>query len=311
MLVIGVGGQVLSGQKAKTTENTMRLITLAIDQFKQENPLRQLYDNPQFRSPAGELIGSTFGPYPPYQLAGAGAPGSLQSARYVPAILEPDHRLARGQSTTMQVPDTLARRLALDMSGAQNPNISNYVKFAPPPPNPRDMPSHDDNRALYAYFAAFSPGVLEQIPDQAVEPLVPGTAEFINPTGAGFGQNEESRVDVFGFHDAWGVPFDYMLYVKLEQRAPRDGGQVRWMVVDRIPVLRSRGVEKEVAEGGVESPDNWIFSQPLPLPLADVDPQRGILHGSGQEDFGWARAVPLREDYQTNSDEYTPYIPEP
>lgn len=267
-VLVAVAVKVHSGQKASATRNTMRLIRLAIDQFAEENPLQVRYDNPRARD-GSVIVGKTFGPFPPYQLARHGH----NSVSYA---LEPNPPTA----------NSLSERLFADL-GNQTGSIGDWVDLN----QEGEYAEHDDNRALYTYFAAFSSGVLSQIPDTAMERLVPDDLECINPGGAGTGSNAEGRVDVLGFVDAWGVPFDYFLQVKLEYGILPDGVTQGWRVTDRVPVLRSRGVAKEVVGTANDLPGEWIFSEPLPQPVANVNLRTGAFLSSGSNANGWARAV--------------------
>ena len=61
-------------------------------------------------------------------------------------------------------------------------------------------------------------------------------------------------------------------------------------VTDRVPVLRSRGVTKEVLGSPKDEGERWIYSQPFPTPPADVDPDNGALNAQNTASNGWARA---------------------
>ena len=70
-----------------------------------------------------------------------------------------------------------------------------------------------DNRALYCYLAAFTPGVLDQIPDSAKKPLrraasasagSTDTTEMIDPDGGLLDRPGPRAFDVLGIYDAWG-----------------------------------------------------------------------------------------------------------
>jgi prepilin-type N-terminal cleavage/methylation domain-containing protein len=305
-LLLLVGGRVLNNQKRTTTQNTMRLTEMAIDQFKTTDPLQNLYDNPKlgFGSGASAVtVGRTFGPYPPYQLAnaGTGAADVLELGTY---------------ATAQQIAESLGARLTRDLSGQ-----------TPPPTEPNDWVDieqgnnrNDDIRALYCYLAAYTPGVLSQIPDSAKlrlpdrSPTDPHL-ERINPTGRGTNPVGEGAIDVFGIYDAWGVPLDYFLQVKLEYKVGPDDS-LHWIVTDRMPVLRSLGITKEEAAaeaGGTDEldPQKWIFSQPFPQPefnRTGIDAVTGQISSTNANDGGWVRVLAGNGTDDTTWDSYK-YVP--
>ena len=264
-----VGSRVLRGQKVNLTLATMRGVKLAIDQFATEDPLAGIYNR---------KAGPTFGPYPPYQVGGA--PGS-QPPTNVRSAVEPP---------TPPAPMTLAQRLTWDLSGTRTggANVS-WVRL----------------NEMYAYLRVFSAGTLALITPAALQPLDPNVPEFVNPRGSGTTSGAAGVLDVLGIHDAWGVPLDYFLYVKLEFTLPPAGSgaqlnQAQWRVVERVPVLRSRGIQREVYDnwlnaGATGAPpdgrDTWIFSDSLPAPVAQVGWNNGGLPPGGPANAGWARAV--------------------
>ncbi|MCK4341273.1 MAG: type II secretion system protein [Phycisphaerae bacterium] len=298
-----VGGKVFHSQKIKLTETIMKNTAMAIEQFAEENPLRAVYGLKEGPGPDGSWGGfddacTTFGPYPPYQLA-----GNAIVLNSVPEVLEPNHPLFHNLSPPF--PSTLPLRLARDLSGKSSQNLQDWVWAIPV--DDRD----NDIRALYTYLSVYSPGVLSQVPPDRIKPLA-DTPEYVNPTGAGPAPGEfgSTWVDVFGIHDAWDVPLDYFLYVKLEwgRRAdsdPNPGGV--WRVVDRRPVLRSRGVTREAHEVWLEEwqgnlnappPDSaktWLFSEAFPSPPANPRNvnfwRTGIIDTHATRQNGWARAL--------------------
>jgi len=283
-----VGGKVLRGQKVNQTLATMRSVRLAIDQFATENPLGSIYGRVD---PVSGQKG-TFGPFPPYQLR----PPSVHT---LPQVIEP----------ATERPGTLAQRLTWDLSGnRQGSANSSWVLV-----NQSQQQRHnDDIRALYTYLRVYSPETLSQVPAAALARLRDKQAdkpagEFVNPSGGGTTAGTAGLLDVFGIHDAWDVPLDYFLYVKLEWTLPRTGGSGVWRVVERVPVLRSRGIKREVYDVWVEqlrsdpnavpldSNATWILSDPLPAPPARQNDgtfwQSGGLAGGATNQNGWARAI--------------------
>jgi prepilin-type N-terminal cleavage/methylation domain-containing protein len=270
-----VGSRVLTLQKVRYTEAIMRNVTMAIDQFAAANPLRTLYDV------EGIWRTRTFGAYPPYQVKPSGVSYALESRHAI-----------TGESP----PASLAARLQTDFSGqASNGGNAAWVALR------TNDPANDDNRALYAYLRAYNPGVLSQVPADALKPLDaraaagdPNYAERVNPTGNGTTPDSPGAFDVLGFHDAWGVPLDYFLYVRLEYgMKPAELPVYGFFVTDRRPCLRSRGITREAFDTGLADARRWIFSEPFPAPAsAAVDGKTGNVGGGANSSRnGWARAV--------------------
>ncbi|MEW6197369.1 MAG: type II secretion system protein [Planctomycetota bacterium] len=275
-----VGSRVLRGQKVNLTLATMRGVKLAIDQFATEDPLGGIYNR---------KAGPTFGPYPPYQLAGGlGTSPTPTNVREAVELADPVQ------------PGTLLNRLWRDL-GNRRGNVADWVQL-----NQQPAQTHNnDIRALYTYLRVCSAGTLAQITPAALQPLDPNTPEFVNPRGSGTTSGTTGVLDVLGIHDAWGVPLDYFLYVKLEWSLPPAGsgaalGTAQWRVVERVPVLRSRGIQREVYDnwlnaGATGTPpdgrDTWIFSDAFPAPAAQVAWNNGTLPAGAASNAGWARAV--------------------
>ncbi len=267
-----VGGRVIRVQKKRGTEQTMRAIVLLLDQHKEQNPLRQYYDMPGWQS---------FGPYPPYQLA--------RPTSTVPSVWT----ILDGNPPGAPPRNDLGDRLSRDLGNAGNaPNP--WVSFS-------GSDDDDDIRALYTYLRIYCASSLSQVPQEAIKPI--GDARYVNPTGKGTNLGTNGLIDVLGFVDAWGVPLDYFLYVKIEWTASATG-QAAWRVTDRVAVLRSRGVSKEEADHKTDKKDDWIFSASFPSPEANgpytgaSDPQRlqfardGVLPAKGTpRQGGWVRAI--------------------
>jgi len=151
----------------------------------------------------------------------------------------------------------------------------------------------------------YANSVLTQVPASALKPLS-ATPEYVNPAGTGASAGVAGAVDVLGIHDAWGVPMDYFLYVKLEL------GMTGWTVTQRVPVLRSLGISKDVYDvarpAGTLSDykQDWIFSDPFPSPAAAVNNANGGLPGAGNgSSSGWARA---KAGWATGQEDYD-YVP--
>jgi len=290
--IVGVANVAIHNQKVRNTRAIMKNVTLALDQFKEEDPLRLVYNG---KNP-------TFGPYPPYQLANAPDTANQNSLVY---NLEGNPPGPLG--------NLLANRFGRDFLNNDRPPIA-LVDID----RADRQRTNDDIRALYTYLKILMPSALAQVPDSALKPLNPQYHEFVNPTGDTSNRQAEQRI--LGIHDAWGVPLDYLLYVKLEWRIrpdPNTGTEVPGVkIVDRVPVLRSRGISRDVYdvqqqalqnnEQPVVDASKWIFSAAFPSPPASPPNMNfwedGIFDGD-QDDNGWARAVGLAEDYS--------YVPGP
>ena len=298
-LVTVVGVKVAYAHKVQVTRNTMRLTRLAIDQFKEADPLRNIYNRPEGIEPSGYVV-PTFGPFPPYPLAfqetGNSAPGTVSFA------LEPNHPLLLAGFG-----DSLQLRLARDLSGSTGTiNKSDWASASLDPLDNPGSPRPDDPRsstgairALYAYLKLYAPDALEQIPEAARKPVDPNAynAEYMNPSGSGVLAGNPRRVDVLGINDAWGAPLDYFLCVKLEYKARIGAATPGWQVVDRVPMLWSHGVQREQyfdEYAGKDKPDSnkWLFSEDFPSPAARCANKRtAALSGTAPATAGWARAL--------------------
>jgi prepilin-type N-terminal cleavage/methylation domain-containing protein len=280
-----IGTKVAYQHRVTLTQATMRNVKMAIDQFAELDPLRSIYD----RKGA-----ATFGPYPPYMLAGGGGSAPPNT---VAQALEPP--ISYGAFDYV-----LNDRLHRDLNNREG----NYADWAG-----LRTDHNDDIRALHAYLRLYASDVLSQVPQTAMRRLPldandptrpPGPPEYVNPTGMGTATNSPGpgAIDVLGIYDAWNVPLDYFLYVKLENTM--DG----WQVTQRIPVLRSWGItaeEYKAERAGTDAldPDQWIFSDPFPSPAAaGVIKATGALSGTGAAASGWARAM-------GNGDESLGYVP--
>ncbi len=282
-----VGTRVMHSQRVKLTETIMKNTTMAIEQFTELNPLRGIYDR------RGE---ATFGKFPPYQLENDGAFGEME----VPGIVEPVSR---------PNPYQLRQRVYRDLSGGEQTGINNWVGT-----DYGDQGSGDEDiRALYTYLKVYVPDALASVPDTALKPLK-DVPEFVNPTGAGTTAGTTGLMDVLGIHDAWGVPLDYMLYARIELRPDPDVvDDTVYQAVDRIPALRSRGIEREVydvlkAEDALGTRrEEWMFSAELPQPRADKNSaglrENGVFQYKHSEQSGWVRVKAANEDYG--------YLPDP
>jgi prepilin-type N-terminal cleavage/methylation domain-containing protein len=275
-----VGAKVMNAHKVKATENTLRSVKMAIDEFATLNPLASIYDQKDSNK--------TFGPYPPYML------DPNCSGTCVSWIVEDPNSLTGSA--------VLTNRLHRDMANRQG-NFSDWVNIQGPDEN-------DDIRALYTYLELYTPDTLTQLPKDVVKPLGT-TPEFVNPTGAGTAPGSTGLVDVLGIYDAWGVPLNYFLYVKLEWTFDPVLGE-QWIIADRVPVVMSHGHTKEehVAEpagGGEHELEAWILSDPFPSPAAGGQPSsatyaalksNGTLPLPGSSALaGWARAKAAGDEY--------------
>lgn len=306
-LVTAVASKAIGQQKQRNTQQIMQNVSLALEQFASENPLRAVYDRRGLES---------FGKYPPYQLYGGNPTGNSWTVR---KLVEPDLS-AQGEAIP---PAYLSNRLWRDL-GNNTRSEDNWVVIATPPGAVSYPDAHDDNRALYAYLKVFSPGSMNLIAENVIKPLYPqldpDDRSYVNPKGDGTQPGDDGCLDVLGIHDAWGVPLDYMLYVKCEWRLPVGGTNPRFVITERRPVLRSRGIKREVYDAWVQSdpaapmnramnvspPEKWIFSEEFPQPwlgppdeedLSNDFLKHGEIDFTGTQCNGWVRAVALEEDY--------------
>jgi len=287
-LIVTVAGRAQYNQKVQNTRATMKNVELAIEQFATENPLRLLYDGKTNR---------TFGPYPPYQVFGD--TGQPPPPWTVAALLDgsgPGGRRGR-----------LWHRLARDLGCPSDGVRNNYRDWVQMDEGSDFERANDDIRALAAYLAVFSPGAFAQIPPSALQPLVRDpvnlpVGEFVSTSGtARSGQTGDpniltARRQILGIHDAWGVPLDYFLYVRIEFTSSG------YRVMDRVPVLRSLGIEREAynllrkpgADPRPSDPRKWIFSREMPAPYAGFFEDTGRHNANeypGTQANGWVRAV--------------------
>lgn len=267
-----VGNKVMHSQRVHATEATMHATMMAIDQFKAEDPLANIYDRKGERS---------FGPYPPYQVTDSGVANVLggNATRSLSLRLQDDLRISSGGVKILDV--------------------------SPDPDDPNR--TNDDIRALYAYLAVYAAGTLNQVPEGVRKPLpLPNPFAFQEgeylQTGSG---GALDRTPVLGIYDQWGVPLDYFLYVKVEYTASMYGAGYSWRVTDRIPVLRSRGVAKDVADANGDTAEDWVFSSECPTPIARAVSDSGKVIGMDPEEGGWVRAVPAG-DYDLDKFNFLP-----
>lgn len=299
-LIVTIASRAQYNQKVQNTRATMKNVELAIEQFATENPLRLVYDRKTDR---------TFGPYPPYQVA-----GDVTAPNTVASLLD--------RSRPPDKDGRLWHRLARDL-GCSDPK-GKWGDWVVMDTDQRSMERlNDDVRALSTYLAVFSPGAFTQIPESSLQPLARDpinlpNGEFVSTSGtARSGQTNDpdiltARKQILGIHDAWGVPLDYFLYLKVQW----SHSDRRFHVVDRAPVLRSLGIEREafdlLRKSGAErlsDPRKWIFSREMPAPYMPVTDLYGTLRMPLEKDDqqeGWLRAVATgpvqfpfegREDY--------------
>jgi len=297
-LIAAVAAHVLAAQKEHVTKSVMQTIGTAIDQFATEDPLKLIYNRPK---------DPTFGPYPPYVLHADGTdPISVAGA------LEP-------RTNPRQFPrwDSLEERFGRDfrnvtgrgqMPGTESIKLDSDIAARRPAPA-------DDNRALYTYLRAYVPEGLNQLSERHIQkfPHAVGTfdeGEFVKRQDQSGGLLEFGTLEVLGFRDAWGVPFDYFLYVKLD--VGRDSSNnTKLIVTKRVPVLRSLGISREQFDALVADADNqwdrfkpnpesWILSSEMPAPAANIDHETGGFRGdlTRNEGLGWAQARGRNEDYK-------------
>lgn len=310
-LIALTGTGVYQSLRRTQTQQTFRNIGVAIEMFSATSPLRHIYDRPTRIGGAAR----SFAGLPPYQ-------PKTQTAGSVGGLFEPiTYQFAR--------PTTLAQRLTRDLSGgtgAVGPNGDlNWVRLSTSPAEA----VNDDIRSLYSYLRVYEPGGITQIPEQAIKPFPrrsdntdeavrsPGSAAIaFDPAG-----HNRDWVEVRQFVDAWGVPLDYLVYVKFEPGVISDMGgaglpiRIGWRVTDRKYVLRSHGVSQERYQERLRRPNTavWddaiaIYSSTLPTPYATV--QGGVLAAQVNDlNGGWVRLPSLGDP--PNYYGYLPGVPNP
>lgn len=287
-MITVVAGHVVRNQKVALTQTIQQNTIIAIEEFATIDPLKARYNA------GGSGVRPTFGPYPPYTLFGDGSNNQL-----VNDVLEPD---------TPPRPSSLEERLAGDLYGS-----ADVVELED------NDPANDDMRSLYSYLKVKNPDGLARIPDAYLKSMTddPQNEDLIDPDA---GENESRNAfSILGIHDAWGVPMDYFLYVKLEAAVDKRGTQF-WKVVDRRPVLRSLGISRDEYEalrkGQLTELDNskWIFSEPFPSPNAGGGDnsfwETGNLGPPDLTHNGWARAIPAG-DARRGGDMVFGFLPNP
>jgi prepilin-type N-terminal cleavage/methylation domain-containing protein len=281
-MIVVVAGKVLRNQKVALTRSIQQSALMAIEQFATIDPLKAQYNTSQ-----GLNVRPTFGAYPPYPLDAISGPTTLVSA------LEPGPVR----------PNDLETRLKRDLFTASGATVDLDN-------DPEDLINHD-MRSLFTYLHTKAPATLAQVSDRYLTRMSQDTTkDIVRPNGAA---NDPTSFDVMGIHDAWGVPMDYMLYVKVAAQE-NARGIPQWVVVDRKPVLRSLGIDREhydamraAIAAGTSFPldaNDWIFSEDLPAPEAGgpyANPSaRQTFWSTGQlgpagpgasPKNGWARAV--------------------
>ncbi|MEP0847191.1 MAG: prepilin-type N-terminal cleavage/methylation domain-containing protein [Phycisphaerae bacterium] len=298
LIVTGVSAAV-GAQKRAYTQQILRSTALAAERFAEDNPLRMVYD---------KRDGATFGPYPPYQLDRNSVVNVRPNvARIVSGLT------ANSTPWAINVEQKLLFRLARDLLGYTGGSPSaEEVSYTDMTDDNSPARRDDDNRALYTYLRALTPDAVAQVPANAIQPLTypkvlidpanqpPVLAEFVNTGDLSVAAPELSRTEILGIHDAWGVPLDYMLYVKIEW----DVNIAAYRVTERRPAFRSRGVAREQYDLWLQDPagtnalfnqpQNWLWSEPLPRPYLDIeDPLAGTIHAENPPSIanGWSRAA--------------------
>lgn len=288
-LIAGGAAIMFRQQKQAATRSVMGSVMFAIEQFQQADPLRTIYN---------QRDRATFGNLPPLTLANHSVNGSVAN------LITRDDNLAGDNGA-------LANRLHRDLGGRQG-NVNDWVRIY------EQDARHHDIRGLYTYLRVFAVGALSHVPEANVKRIEPSAAEYVNPKGPPAtpapGAPGSPWIDVFGFVDAWGVPLDYSVFVKVEWgvRQTASGPQPGFRIVDRRPALRSRGVEKERYDVGQSDPAKELWSDDLPRPYAgltslnNTDPgfYQGILDTSNagrSQANGWLRLSGMGDDWRPDN----------
>ena len=288
-MIVTVAGRVVYNQKVALTQVVQKNTIIAIEEFATIDPLRARYNA------SGTGARPTFGPYPAYPLYDGGS-----GPNRVNEVLEP-----AGTRPTLDV------RLTTDLYGpSAGPNVVVLEDTDP---------TNDDMRALFTYLKVKTPDALARIPDRFLKKMTddPQNKDIINPQISSGGT--QAAFDVLGIHDAWGVPMDYFLYVKLEATVDKRGNSF-WKVVDRKPVLRSLGISRDEYDtlrkvsGSEFDNSKWIFSEPFPSPDASGGRRAfwrtGRLRAPDRTHNGWARAISAG-DAERNNVRVFGFLPDP
>ncbi|QOJ15570.1 MAG: type II secretion system protein [Planctomycetia bacterium] len=288
LVVVGMG-KAIDIQRENATRSRMGTILGAVDQFATEDPLRANFNARRvvIGGAGRRVVEPSFGPYPPYSLAGdarlpSGANYTQIAAR---AVVEPDLRTYGQVAPPQTFEQRIARALGWEPNGAITSarRMENFALSRTRRPDLAADRANDDIRSLYAFLKIYSSGALSQVPEAAIRRLT-DRPELVFPKGNGDQYDAtaanprppEGAVDVFGFVDAWGVPMDYFVQVKVAFITGEDG-LLGWRIVDRQPVLRSHGLTREVFDAGKRVEAAAIYSTPLPAPIADIKADTGIL----------------------------------
>jgi len=317
--VIVVAGQAIENQRRVNTAQTLKQCQMAAEQFRSLDPLRSVY---------GRVGKETFGDLPPYQLA---RPEENDALSLWQKVLRYKTSMTDAQAPELKL-DELPKRLSRDIARSTPDDVNpSFVDFDSAPSGMRSQidDGFDDIRAFYAYLRLYVPDALALIPENAVKSPRPDLVRrdvraAVNPTGVGspYGASRSNWQDVLGIVDAWGVPIDYMMYVKVEWSPDADAGVGEYVVRERRPVFRSRGASQDEVESakrqfGFDNGNRfwtptvkWIFSEPLPQPYLRFQGEgpppnrelmrRGLILPQGGQHYlsdGWARAVGVNEDY--------------
>jgi type II secretory pathway pseudopilin PulG len=291
-LITGAATVMFRQQKQATTRSVMNNIILAIEQFQAADPLKNIY-NLRDRS--------TFGNLPPLTLANHNVNGSVAN------LITRDDNLPNDNGA-------LANRLHRDLAGPQygTTSVNAWVRIY------EQDARHHDNRGLYTYLRVFSEKSLTQVPDGYMKRIDPNVAEYVNPKGPpgtpAPGAPGSPWIDVLGFVDAWGVPLDYSVYVKVEWgvRQTASGPTNGFRIVDRRPALRSRGIEKERYEALQFDSSKELWTDDLPKPYAGLTSlqettpgfYQGLLNDSNNGQTranGWLRLSGMGDDWRPDN----------
>lgn len=360
-MIATIGPSLYYQQRASTTRATMSSALLAIDQFSAENPLGQYY-NRRGRE--------TFGRLPPYQLAGSNGLNNLRGAFFEPHDEQP--KLTGSTNPPNNNDYTLSVRMERDLrsgepSGASGdaPNSGTYVRRTNvsregtalgAQNRAAEFANTDDIASLHNYLRAYAPDALATVRDNVKQSVfsvrnlstshsrlryfnVSGKPATLNPGQTPTSGQASPWAESLGFVDAWGVPLDYVIAAKLEYGLRTDG-TVGYRIVDRRPVLRSLGVDREKYETAVQllaqgsgaqiqgrriigDPGTWIWSEDLPRPyftgygangipsnVFNSDPASTNFGDFAPTDMynlrsagdGWVRMVGLGENYSFRPD---------
>jgi prepilin-type N-terminal cleavage/methylation domain-containing protein len=262
-----VGSRVLYEQKVSQARATMQILTSVAEDFARVDPLRN--------KNRGATMETHFGGHPPYSL-----------------------------DDTVDFDDDNNRDFFADIRvvfhfylANRQGSINNYVSELDPEPD-ANLDLWISILNFYGLTRQFAPDLLDTIPEDIVVDPPVEQPFLIEPDGR-LGDSDEQAVDVQAIVDPWGVPYQYLVYAKLEPELDIGSGTSDpvWKVTEVIPVFMSYGAEPEKLAQALADPDRWIWSEDLPRPRANIDADGDLPSNATHDDAGWVRLRAFQAPY--------------